>query len=86
MANLKASKKSIRKIATQTARNRAVKSRLKTLSKKVQAAALSGNNEQAKAAAIEYVSALDKAAKRNVIHGNKADRNKAAVSKWIFAA
>lgn len=84
MANLKASKKNTKRIAVQTARNRKVKSTLKTLIKKVNAQAVS-DKEAAKTAAIQLVSALDKAAKRNIIHPNKADRQKAALAKHIFA-
>lgn len=85
MANLKASKKNIRRIAKQTTRNRAIKSRLKTLMKKVQAEVSANNKEGAKAAAIELVSAFDKSAKTKVIHPNKAIRQKAAMAKYIFA-
>lgn len=87
MANIKASKKNIRKIERQTARNRQVTSRLKTLAKRVHTlAAAQGDKAQLKAAAVEYVAALDKAAKRDVIHQNRADRQKAAVSDFVFAA
>ncbi|OYV47420.1 MAG: 30S ribosomal protein S20 [Verrucomicrobia bacterium 21-51-4] len=86
MANLHASKKNIRKIEKQTERNRQVKSRLKTLAKKVQTSAAAGDAAASKAVAVEYVACLDKAAKRNVIHSNRADRQKSAVSKFIFAA
>jgi small subunit ribosomal protein S20 len=86
MANLKSSKKNIRKIERQTERNRQVMSRLKTLAKKVKAFLTQGDNAQAKSAAIEYVSALDKAAKRDVIHANRANRQKSVVSKAVFGA
>lgn len=86
MANLKASKKNTKRIAVQTERNRKVKSTLKTLIKKVNAQVAGDNKETVKGAAIDLVSALDKAAKRNIIHQNKADRLKAAMAKHIFAA
>lgn len=86
MANLKASKKNIRRIETQTARNRVVKSTLKTLAKKVLAQVRSDDKEALKSAAIEFVSALDKAAKRNIIHLSKASRLKAKMAPYIFAA
>lgn len=85
MANLKASKKNTKRIIVQTARNRKVKSTLKTLTKKVNAAA-NDTKEAAKEAAIHLVSALDKAAKRNIIHPNKAARQKSAMAKHIFSA
>lgn len=86
MANLKASKKNTRRIAVQTARNRAVKSTLKTLIKKVNAEVAGNNKEGAKVAAVELVSAIDKAAKRSIVHPNKAARLKSAMSKYVFAA
>ena len=85
MANTKSALKNIRKTATQTARNTRIKSRLKTLKKKVADAAESGDKEAAKAAAIEFVSALDKAAKTKVIHHNAARRLKSNCAKYIFA-
>lgn len=84
MANIKSAQKYIRQTETRTARNRNETSRLKTLAKKVLAS--SENADAARAAAVEYTSALDKAAKRGVIHANRANRQKAAVSKYIFAA
>lgn len=86
MANIKASKKDIRRIIVRTERNRQVKSVLKTLAKKVKT--LAGNNEADKAreVAIQYVSELDRAAKRSIIHANKASRGKASVAKYIMPA
>lgn len=86
MANLKASKKNIRRIAKETSRNRTVKSTLKTLAKKVLLGAKGEDKEGLKSAAVEFVSLLDKAAKRNIIHPNKASRQKAKMAKYIFAA
>lgn len=84
MANIKSSKKAIRKIAKLTARNKSERSRLKTLSKRVQKAKTSEDKLATKLSAIEYMSALDKAVKHNVIHHNKASRLKARLSQYIF--
>lgn len=86
MANIKASKKDIRRIAKRTERNRAAKSRLKTLRLKALKARESGDTEAAKTAAVELISAVDKAAKGNVIHRNKADRLKSQFSKTLMGA
>lgn len=86
MANIKSSKKSIRKTITRTARNRHVKSTIKTLAKRMTQAAQAGDPEVTKLAAQQFVSALDKAAKRGIIHINKANRYKSAASKHIFAS
>ena len=84
MANSPSAIKNIRKTARQTARNRAVKSRLKTLHKDVTKAAASGEGEAAKKAAVRFVSAVDKAAKTKIIHKNAARRMKSAYSKYIY--
>lgn len=81
MANLKSSQKDTRRTKRRTLRNNAVKSRLKTLGKKVTTLAAKKNSPELQAAAREYVSALDKAIKSGVIHQNKASRHKAQVSK-----
>jgi len=81
MANIKAKKKNIRKIAKQTERNKIAKSSLKTLRKKVLA---TEDKSEKKELAKTYVSALDKAAKGLIIHPNKAIRHKKEVSKFIF--
>ncbi|MDR1303494.1 MAG: 30S ribosomal protein S20 [Puniceicoccales bacterium] len=83
MANKKAAEKSMRQAAGRTARNRMIMSRLRTGLKKVLALAKE-NGEGLREAAIEYVSALDKAAKVGVIHHNKASRHKSMMAKYIF--
>ena len=74
MANLKSSKKDVRRIAKRTERNRAVKSRLKTLRKKL----VTEVNDENKAA---YASAVDKAVKAGVLHPNKASREKSKIAR-----
>ena len=83
MANTKASLKDIRQIVSRTARNKQVRSRLKTLSRNVAAARASGDADKAREVAREYVAASDKAAKRSIIHPNKANRHKASVSDLV---
>ncbi len=83
MANLKSSKKDIRNIAKRTARNRSVRSKLKTLAKNVLRLSTAGDHPAAKTMAQEYISALDRAAKVKVIHPNKADRHKSTFSKYL---
>lgn len=74
MANLKSSKKDIRRINRRTERNLEVSSRLKTLRKKALGEA-SGEDKSA------YASALDKAVKTGVVHKNKASREKSKISR-----
>lgn len=84
MANTKSAIKNNRKTIARTLHNRSRKTRIKTLAKKIAVLAADGSDKEAlKAAAIDYVSAMDKAAKTSLIHGNKASRAKASVSKYI---
>ena len=74
MANLKSSKKDIRRIARRTERNTVQKSRLKTLRKKV-------IGECEASDSVAYASALDRAVKSGVIHSNKANREKSKLAR-----
>lgn len=74
MANLKSSKKDIRRTERRTERNTVVKSKLKTLRKKVV-----GEGSPANKAA--YASALDKAVKTGVVHPNKVSREKSKMAR-----
>ena len=85
MANTKSAIKAARKTTRLTARNKIVKTRLKTLHKKFETAAKSGDAAAAKSAAADYASAMDKAAKSGVVHKNAAARAKARVSKYAQA-
>lgn len=85
MANTKSAIKNHRKAQARTLHNRSRKSRLKTLAKRVAALEAGGDKEALKQAAAEYVSAMDKAAKTNLIHRNKADHAKSRMSKHLVA-
>jgi small subunit ribosomal protein S20 len=85
MANTKSAAKNARKAERRAVLNRTVRSRLQTLKKKVTALRTASKPEEARAAAIEYVSALDKAVQSNVIHRNAASRHKSQVSTLVLA-
>jgi small subunit ribosomal protein S20 len=85
MANTKSAIKAARKTARLTNRNKAVKTRLKTLHKKLEAAIKSGKADEAKSAAVAYVSAMDKATKSGVVHKNAASRAKSHAAKYAMA-
>jgi small subunit ribosomal protein S20 len=85
MANTKSAIKAARKTTRLTARNKAVKTRLKTLHKKFETAAKAGDAAQAKIAGAEYASAMDKATKSGVVHKNAAARAKSHVAKYAHA-
>ncbi len=85
MANIKSSKKAIRKIAKLTARNKAEKTRLKTFSKKLQKAQSENDAVASKKIAIEFMSLIDKAGKHGVWHANKVNRMKSRLTPIIVA-
>lgn len=83
MANIKSAKKRILVIQTKTERNKAVKSRVKTYVKKVDAAIAAGDQAAAKTALLEATSELDKAAKKGVIHKNAASRKVSRLAQAV---
>ena len=76
MANIKSSKKRIKVSEKKTAENRAQKSELSTFIKKYKAKP--GEELYSK-----VTSLLDKAVQDNIIHANKANRNKAKLAKLL---
>ncbi len=79
MPNIKAAEKWMRQTEKRTIRNKDVKTRLKTIFKKVVAA-------QDGEAVKTVESAFDKAAKSGVIHKNKAARKKSRLAKAMTRA
>ena len=81
MANIKQQKK--RNLTNEKARqrNRAVKSELKTMTRKVKDAVKVGDAEAAKTHALAASRKLDKAASKGVIHRNQAANRKSGVMK-----
>lgn len=85
MANTKSAIKAARKSVRLTERNRGVKTRLKTLRKRLDALLAAKDGEASKTAAADYVSAMDKAVKAGVVHKNAASRAKSHAAK-VFTA
>ncbi len=83
MANHKSSIKRIRQTVVRTERNRAEKNRMKSIRKKAIAAIASGDKEEAAKAVSLLSSVVDKAAKRNLIHPNKAANLKSKTAKAV---
>jgi small subunit ribosomal protein S20 len=77
--NIKAAEKWVLQSEKRTARNKSVKSRLKTLYKR---ATDSGDDGAAKS----VESAFDKAAAKGIIHPNKAARKKSRLAKAVACA
>ncbi len=83
MANIKSAKKRILVIETKTLRNKAIKSKVKTVIKKVEAAVAAGDKELAKANLIVAISEIDKATSKGVYHKNTASRKVSRLSKAV---
>ena len=80
MAYIKSAKKRVLVLKTKTERNKAIKSKVKTYVKKVDAAIESGDKAAAKAALLAATSEIDKAAKKGVYHKNTASRKVSRMS------
>jgi small subunit ribosomal protein S20 len=85
MANTKSAIKAARKSVRLTERNRGVKTRLKTLRKRLDDLMAKKDAAGAKTAAMAYASAMDKAVKSGVVHRNAASRGKAHAAKALSA-
>lgn len=75
MANIKSALKRIRSSARKQARNKPVRSAIKTYVKAAQQNINTGNDNSAQAV-VNAISALDKAASKGIIHPNQAARRK----------
>ncbi len=74
MANIKSAIKRHKQSLKRRARNRAVKSRIKTFIKSLRVALESGNIDKAKELFPIVMKEIDKAASKGVIHRNNASR------------
>ena len=74
MANIKSAKKRILVIETKTLRNKTIKSKIKTLVKKVELAVAEHDKAAAEAALKVATSEISKAASKGVFHKNTAAR------------
>lgn len=83
MANIKSAKKRILVIETKTLRNKMVKSKVKTLVKKVDAAIAASDKAAAAAALKDATIAIDKAAAKGIFHKNTAARKISRLAKAV---
>jgi small subunit ribosomal protein S20 len=81
MANTKSATKRARQSIARSLHNRSVRTRLRTLQKRARAA-----TKPAPEDIRTLISAIDRAAKRGIIHRNAANRRKARLNKMIAAA
>ena len=83
MANIKSAKKRILVNETKAARNKSIKSGVKTAVKKVDVAVAEGNKEAAVVALQNAISTIDKAATKGVYHKNTASRKISRLTKAV---
>lgn len=86
MPNTKSAAKRMRLEQKRRARNRAVKSTVKTFVVKAQRAIATGTDEETTLAAVrEAISQLDRAATKGVLHRNNVARRKSRLMKRLNA-
>lgn len=84
MANHKSAKKRAKQNLVRRQRNRSVKTKLKTLEKKLRAAKESGDDSMMELMR-QNQSALQKASQKGIIHKNTASRKISRLSKLVHA-
>ena len=85
MANTKSAIKRIRTNEKRRVRNRAVRSRVRSLLKTARAAATTPGDD-ARAAVLQAIRTLDKAVTKGVVHRNTAARKKSALARSLNTA
>ena len=85
MANIKSAKKRILVTQTKTAKNKAIRSEVKTSIKKVEAAVAAKDKAAAQAALVAATSTIDKACSKGVYHKNTASRKVSRLNKAVNA-
>ena len=83
MANIKSAKKRILVAETRAARNKAIRSKVKTMTKKVDASVASKDKEAAKAALIAATATIESAATKGVYHKNNSARKVSRLAKLV---
>lgn len=85
MANIKSAKKRILVIEKKTLRNKMIKTKIKTLVKKVEAAIVAGDKEAANSALTVAISEIGKATSKGIFHKNTAARKVSRLTKAVNA-
>lgn len=83
LANIKSAKKRIKVIETKTARNKAIKTKVKTYIKKVEAAIAAGDKAAADEALVACIAEINKAASKGIFHKNTASRKISRLTKAV---
>lgn len=85
MPNIKSAKKRVLVTRVKSMQNQVVKSALKTVLKKFDAAVASGNKQDAEAAYKAAVKAVDQACAKHIMHKNNASNKKSALTLKLNA-
>ena len=83
LANIKSAKKRILVNETKAARNKAIRSKVRTAIKKVDAAIAAGDKAAAQACLVAATAEIDKAATKGVYHKNTASRKVSRLAKAV---
>lgn len=85
MANTKSAIKQMRQNEKRRARNRMVRSRMRTFARKASGVITAGSKDDAAEAVRLAISEIDKAAQKGIIHRNNAARRKSRLMKHLNA-
>ena len=83
LANIKSAKKRILVTETRAARNKAIRSEVKTSIKKVEAAVAANDKEAAKAALTVAISTIESASSKGIYHKNNSARKVSRLTKAV---
>ena len=83
MANIKSAKKRILVTETRAARNKSIRSEVKTAIKKFEAAVAANDKEAAKAALTVAISTIESASSKGVYYKNNAGRKVSRLTKLV---
>ena len=83
LANIKSAKKRILVTETRAARNKAIRSEVKTSIKKVEAAVAANDKEAAKAALTVAISTIESASSKGIYHKNNSARKVSRLAKLV---
>lgn len=85
MANTKSAKKMVRKIARRTDVNKARRSRMRTMVRKVEEAISSGDKDAATSALKSAEPVIARAGQKGIVHRNAASRKISRLSRRVAA-
>jgi small subunit ribosomal protein S20 len=85
VANTKSAEKAARQAEKHRARNLALRSRMRTVIRKVTSAVSAGNKQAAEAGYREAVPVIDSLVNKQIVHRNKAARHKSRLAARIRA-